>query len=296
MVPVPLYSSDAIRSISASPRSMPRCQPQLWSTERRSRAPAAGVYGGGPPRPRPPPCAPAGGAPPCAAGPGPAPCPACALAVSGAASANAIPSAIVVRIIPCRDAITSLLSSVHTALLVGREVDFLLVLQHDRSEKADGGAVERRIEGDGDLVAILDPIRAGGGDPGVGQDVRRPRRQLPHLGLAILVLDGDMQRAVRVRKRKFLNDAGRPFGLVQVVHAGKGMMRQQRTGSYQPQQDDSDESPLVHRKPPKILDKESLLRSLPLRDRAVPGGAGMMFGGLGMNLGHLGLPAEMPHG
>src|SRR5688572_24024744 len=213
---------------------MPRCQPQLWSTERKSRAPAAGVYGGAPPRPRPAPCAPAGGAPPpCAAGPGPTPCPACALAVSGAASANAIPSAIVVRIIPCRDAITSLLSSVQTALLVGREVDFLFVLQHDRSEKADGGAVERRIEGDGDLVAILDPIRAGGGDPGVGQDVRRPRRQLPHLGLAILVFDGDMQRAVRVRKRKLLNDAGRPLGLVQVVDARKGMMGLQGAGRQQ---------------------------------------------------------------
>src|SRR5687768_18166309 len=92
---------------------MPRCQPQLWSTERRSRAPAAGVYGGGPPRPRPPPCAPAGAAPPPCCAAVPAPPPACAPAVGGAPSANAIPSAIVVRIIPCRDAISSLLSSAH---------------------------------------------------------------------------------------------------------------------------------------------------------------------------------------
>src|SRR5688572_22166964 len=219
MVPVPLYSSDAIRSISASPRSMPRCQPQLWRTERRSRAPAAGVYGGGPPRPRPPPWAPAGGAPAPCAGAGPAPPPACALAVTGAASVNAIPKATLVRIIPCRDVITSLLSSSANHASVWCETDFLLVWQHDRSEKTDGGAVQRRVERDGDLVAVLDPFRAGGGDPGVRQDVGRPRRQLPHLGLALLVLDGDMQRAVRVRKRKLLHDAGCPLGFVQVVHA-----------------------------------------------------------------------------
>src|SRR5688572_1564082 len=128
MVPLPWYSSELIRSISASPRSMPRCQPQLWSTARRSRAPGAGVYGGGPPRPRPPPCAPAGGAPPpCGAGAAPAPRPACAAAVSGAPSVSAIPSAIVVRIIPCRVAITSLLSSAVTALSVGDKLDFFLV-------------------------------------------------------------------------------------------------------------------------------------------------------------------------
>src|SRR6188474_2733615 len=219
---------------------MPIYQPQLKSTERRSRAPGAGVYGGAPrPPARPPPWAPAGGAPaPCCAGAvpaAPAPRPACALAVSGAPSANAIPSAIVVRIIPSRDAITSLLSSTHAALSVGNKLDFLLVRQHDRAEKADGRAVERRIEGDGDLIAVLDPIRAGGGDPGIGQDVRRPRRQLPHLDLAILVLDGDMQRAVRVRKRKLLHHAGRPLDLVQVVHTGEGMVRQRWSGGYQRQ-------------------------------------------------------------
>src|SRR5688500_8015103 len=231
MVPVPLYSSDAIRSISASPRSMPICQPQLWSTERRSRAPGAGVYGGGPPRPRPPPGAPAGAAPPpCCAGAGPAPAPACALAVSGAPSVSAIPSAIVVPIIPCRDAITSLLSSAITALSVGYKLDFFLARQNNRSEKTDGSAVERRIEGDLDGISLLEPIRAGGGDPGVGQDVGRTCRQLPHLGLARRVLEFDMQRSVRIRKRKLLNHAGRPLGLLQVVHAGKGMMRQQRSG------------------------------------------------------------------
>src|SRR5262245_32997508 len=124
---------------------MPMCQPQLKSTERRSRAVAAGVYGGAPPRPRPPPpppgCpAPAGPGPPCrgAAGCAPPPAP-CALAVSGAASPNATPSARVVRIIPCRDAISRLLSS------VGYELDFFLVLQHDRSQEPDGGAIERGI-------------------------------------------------------------------------------------------------------------------------------------------------------
>src|SRR6185503_10336516 len=84
---------------------MPICQPQLKSTERRSRASAAGTYGGAPPPrpprpPPPPPCAPAGGAPA-----GPAPWPPCALAVSGALSINTSPSAIVVRVI------TNLLSS-----------------------------------------------------------------------------------------------------------------------------------------------------------------------------------------
>src|SRR5918993_3174165 len=116
---------------------MPRCQPQLKSTERRSRAPAAGVYGGAPPPrppPRPPPCAPAGAAPPPCAGAGPAPCPAWAWAVSGAPSVSAIPSAIVVRIIFCRDAISRLLSSDQTALSVGDELNFLLVWQYDRSE------------------------------------------------------------------------------------------------------------------------------------------------------------------
>src|SRR5687768_15643193 len=162
---------------------MPRCQPQLWSTERKSRASAAGVYGGGPPRPRPPPCP-----PPCCAAAGPAPCPACALAVSGAPSANAIPSARVVRIIPCRDAISSLLSSAVTAPSVGCKLNFFLAWQYDRSEKTDGGPAERRIVGDGDLIAVLDPIRAGGGHPGVGQDVGRTCVQLPHLGLALRVL------------------------------------------------------------------------------------------------------------
>src|SRR5688572_25559748 len=242
MVPVPLYSSDAIRSISASPRSMPRCQPQLWSTERRSRAPAAGVYGGAPPRPRPPPpppppgCpAPPGPAPPCrgAAGCAPPPAP-CALAVSGAASANATASAKVVRIIPCRDVIASLLASAVNAPSVRYKLDFFLVRQDNRSEKTDGGAVERRIEGDLDGISRLDPIRAGGGDPGVGQDVGRTCRQLPHLGLARRVLDGDVQRSVRVRKRKLLNDPGRPLHLVQVVHAREVMMRHQRSDSYQP--------------------------------------------------------------
>src|SRR5688572_3985473 len=259
MVPVPLYSSDAIRSISASPRSMPICQPQLWSTERRSRAPAAGVYGGAPPRPRPPPpppgCpAPPGPGPPCrgAAGCAPPAAP-CALAVSGAASANATASAIDVRIIPCRDDITNLLRSYYRyyRASVGYELDFLLVRQNDRSEETDGGAVERRIEGDGDLIAVLDPIRAGGGDPGVGQDVGRTGRQLPHLGLALLVLDGDMQRSVRVRKRKLLHHAGGPLCLVQVVHAGQRMMRQQRTGSYQPQYDDTCPKSLSHFVPPE---------------------------------------------
>src|SRR5688572_16855547 len=215
---------------------MPRCQPQLWSTERKSRAPGAGVYGGAPPRPRPPPCAPAGGAPPPrAAGAAPAPPPACALAVSGAASANAIPSAIVVRINPGRDAISSLLSSVHTALSIGCKPNFFLAWQYDRSEKTDGRAVERRIVGHGDLISGLDPIRAGGGDPGVGQNVGRTRVQLPHFGFALRVLDFDMQGAVRVRKRELLNYPGRPLDLLQVVHAGQGMVRHQRTGSYQPQ-------------------------------------------------------------
>src|SRR6185436_12014489 len=112
------------------------------------------------------------------------------------------------------------------ALSVGNELDFFLVAQNDRTEEPDGRAVERWIEGDGDLVAVLDPVRAGGGDARVGQHVGRPRRQLPHLDLAVLVLDGDVQRAVRVRKRKLLNYAGRPLGLVQVVHTGQGMMRQ----------------------------------------------------------------------
>src|SRR5688572_3432210 len=119
---------------------MPMCQPQLKSTERRSRAPGAGVYGAAPPRPRPPPppapgC-PAPPGPPClgAAGCAPPP-PACAFAVSGAASANAIPSAIVVRIIPCRDVMTSLLSSAITALSVRYKLDFFLVRQNDRSEE-----------------------------------------------------------------------------------------------------------------------------------------------------------------
>src|SRR5688572_29909578 len=115
---------------------MPRCQPQLKSTERKSRAPGAGVYGGGPPRPRPPPCAPA--PPPCCAGAGPAPPPACPLAVSGAPSVSAMPSAIVVRIIPCRDAITSLLSSAITAPSVGYKLDFFLVPQNNRAEETDG--------------------------------------------------------------------------------------------------------------------------------------------------------------
>src|SRR5688572_11855005 len=108
---------------------MPRCQPQLKSTERKSRAPGAGVYGGGPPRPRPPPCAPAGTAPPPCVGAGPAPPPACAMAVSGAPSVNAIPSAIVVRIIPRRDAINSLPWSAITALSVRYKPDFFLVRQ-----------------------------------------------------------------------------------------------------------------------------------------------------------------------
>src|SRR5688572_13486850 len=242
MLPLPLYSSDAIRSISASPRSMPICQPQLWSTERRSRAPGAGVYCcAPPPRPprppaRPPPCAPAGAPPPCGAGPapaGPGPWPACALAVSGTPSVSAIPSAIVVRIIPCRDVISGLLSSAVSAVLVRDKLDFFLVRQNDRSEETDSGAVERRIEGDGDLIAVLHPVRAGGGDAGVGQDVGRTRRQLPHLRLALLVLDGDMQRAVRVRECKLLNDAGRPLRLVQVVHAGKRMMRLEGTDRQQ---------------------------------------------------------------
>src|SRR6185436_13803074 len=145
---------------------MPICQPQLKSTERRSRASAAGTYGGAPRPPRPPPCAPAGGGPPACGGAapaGPAPWPACAPAVSGAPSVSAIPSAIVVRIIPCRDDITRLLVSSNRAS-VGYELDFFLVLQHDRSEEPDGGAVERRIEGDGDLIALFDAIRAGGGD------------------------------------------------------------------------------------------------------------------------------------
>src|SRR5687768_16559416 len=130
---------------------------------------------------------------------------------------------------------TGLLSSAQITPSVWRKTDFLLVWQHDRSEKTDGGAVERRIERDGDLVAVLDPIRAGRGDPGVRQDVGRPRRQLPHLRFALLVLDRDMQRSVRVRKRKLLNDAGCPLGLVQVTHSGKGMVREHRSGSYQPQ-------------------------------------------------------------
>src|SRR5687768_13133763 len=128
---------------------------------------------------------------------------------------------------------TSLLSSVQITPSVWRKTDFLLVWQHDRSEKTDGGAVERRIEGDGDLIAVLDPLRAGGRDAGVGQHVGRPRRQLPYLRLALLVLDGDMQRSVRVRKRKLLHDAGCALGLVQVVHAGERMMRLHGTDRQQ---------------------------------------------------------------
>jgi hypothetical protein len=42
-----------------------------------------------------------------------------------------------------------------------------------------------------------------------------------------------MQRSVRVRKRKLLNHSGRPLDLLQVVHAGEGMMRLQGTGRQQ---------------------------------------------------------------
>src|SRR5688572_26456532 len=136
--------------------------------------------------------------------------------------------------------------AVIAAVSVGDKLDFLLVRQNDRSEETDGGAVERGIEGDGDRIAVLDPIRAGGADPGAGQDVGRPGRQLPHLFRALLVLDGDMQRAVRVRKRELLHHAGGPLCLVQVVHAGQGMMRQQRTGSHQPQYDDTCQKSLSH--------------------------------------------------
>src|ERR671912_857099 len=90
---------------------------------------------------------------------------------------------------------------------VGDKLDFLLVRQNDGSEEADGGAADRRIEGDRDLISCLDPIRARGGDPGVGQDVGRTRRQLPHLRLTLRVLDCDVQRSVRVRKGKLLYDA-----------------------------------------------------------------------------------------
>src|SRR5687768_6298887 len=46
------------------------------------------------------------------------------------------------------------------ALSVEDELDFFLARQHNRSEKTDGGDVERRIEGDLDGVARFDPIRA----------------------------------------------------------------------------------------------------------------------------------------
>src|SRR5215468_5125430 len=65
------------RSYSSLLRSMPVYQAQLKRTAFRSLAPAAGVYGGAPRPPRPPPCAP----PP----PAPAPRPPWAGAAAGAA-------------------------------------------------------------------------------------------------------------------------------------------------------------------------------------------------------------------
>src|SRR5262249_11957746 len=65
-------------SYSSLLRSMPVYQAQLNRTDFRSFAPAAGVYGGAPPRPpRPPPCAPPA--------PAPAPRPPWAGAAAGAA-------------------------------------------------------------------------------------------------------------------------------------------------------------------------------------------------------------------
>ena len=71
---------------------------------------------------------------------------------------------------------------------------------------------------------VLDPIRAGGSDPRRCQDVGRAGRQLPHLGHAFRVLEFDMQRSVRIRKRELLNHAGRPLYFLQVIHPGEGMM------------------------------------------------------------------------
>jgi hypothetical protein len=42
-----------------------------------------------------------------------------------------------------------------------------------------------------------------------------------------------MQRAMRIRKRKFLNHAGSPLCFLQVIHPGKGMMSLQGTGYEQ---------------------------------------------------------------
>src|SRR5689334_3447174 len=77
-------------SYSSLLRSMPVYQAQLNRTDFRSFAPAAGVYGGAPRPPRPPPCA----APPAA----PAPRPAWAGAPAGAAAcALAGDGALIVR-------------------------------------------------------------------------------------------------------------------------------------------------------------------------------------------------------
>src|SRR5215471_14293878 len=88
-------------SYSSLLRSMPVYQPQLNRTDFRSFAPAAGVYGGAPRPPRPPPCAPPPPAPaprPAWAGvaAGAAP-PACALAEEGALIVRATAIATIVQ-------------------------------------------------------------------------------------------------------------------------------------------------------------------------------------------------------
>src|SRR5262245_14548244 len=106
MTPLPLYSSDTASSCSSTPRSMPMCQVQLNSTDFKSRASAAGVYGGGP----------SGGGN-------------CAAAVNVKPIANTTPSARLDVTVPCRR--TMLLPESLVAAAAARDLDLALVGQRD---------------------------------------------------------------------------------------------------------------------------------------------------------------------
>src|SRR5580704_9910464 len=148
-------------SCSSRPRSMPMYDVQLNSTARRSLAPGASVYGGGPPRP----CA-------------------CAPAVNSAPTARTIPSPTACRLVigvPCRD-------RDHGAVSLGNGL-----------EKPNRTAVPRRNELRGDEVPSLEDIRVLA-DPALRERGGGAGREHPLGGRAIRVLDLHMKRPVGVHK------------------------------------------------------------------------------------------------
>src|ERR1700681_441923 len=187
-------------SCSSMPRSMPMYDVQANSTARRSLAPGASVYGGGPPRP----CA-------------------CAPAVNSPLTARTMPSATVCCLV--------------IGVPRGDRDDGPVGLGNGL-EKPNRTAVPRRDELRGDEVPCLEdirglaapPLREGGGGAG---------REHPLGGRAIRVLDLEMKRPVGVHKLDDCERPRDLLFPLHVVDTREGMMSLQRAAGHQPHTQDA---------------------------------------------------------